>query len=67
MDIQVGQTVTRLLAGCIPMELIVTEVGEKLIKCGSWEFDRESGLEVDPLLGAPPQYISHIVIQKEQV
>lgn len=46
-----GDTVLRLLAGAIPMQLRVTSVDERLIHCGSRTFDRETGLEEDPELG----------------
>jgi hypothetical protein len=48
-----GDRVLRLLAEEVPMELVVTEVSEKLITCGphGWTFDRETGIEEDPELG----------------
>lgn len=46
-DLQVGDTVTRMLAGTIPMELTVTEVDDTLIHCGPWTFDRATGVEED--------------------
>jgi hypothetical protein len=55
----VGATVTRLLAGSIPMKLIVTAVDERFIHCGGpggWKFDRETGDEVDEEIGWGPQF-----------
>jgi hypothetical protein len=55
--VKVGEVVVRLLAGTIPMKLMVTEVTDKLIITGGgWEFDRVTGAEVDDLLhwGPPP-------------
>lgn len=47
--IRPGDTVRRLLAGTIPMDLVVDAVDERLIHCrGGWMFDRETGVEEDP-------------------
>jgi len=54
MNIKVGDTVTRLLAGTIPMELKVTEVTDDRIVCGGWEFDKATGVEIDEELGWGP-------------
>ncbi len=58
MEIQVGQEVTRLLAGTIPMQLRVTAVTEDRIICGDYEFDRATGAEIDEFLGwgPPPKF-----------
>jgi hypothetical protein len=57
-EIKVGQTVTRWLAGTIPMELRVTSVTDDRIVCGGWEFDRATGAEIDEDLGwgPPPKF-----------
>lgn len=55
----VGDIVTRLLAGSIPMTLAVTDVDERFIHCGGpggWKFDRSTGIEVDEELGWGPQF-----------
>lgn len=55
----VGDTVTRLLAGSIPMSLVVTDIDERFIHCGGpggWKFDRSTGIEVDEELGWGPQF-----------
>jgi len=50
--IQPGDTVRRMLAGTIPMDLVVDAVDERLIHCrGGWMFDRETGVEEDPEIG----------------
>ncbi len=46
-----GQKVVRLLAGTIPMPMIVTKVHEGLVWCGPWSFDDETGIEEDAELG----------------
>jgi hypothetical protein len=46
-----------MLAGTIPLELLVTEVTDTKIICGGgWEFDKATGAEIDDLLnwGPPP-------------
>lgn len=58
-DVKVGDTVHRLLAGLIPMNLPVEKVTEDLIICvGGWEFDRDTGVEVDDMI---PMQVSHLV------
>jgi len=49
-NIQVGDKVTRMLAGTVPVELTVTAVDD-LIHCGPWMFSRNNGAEIDPELG----------------
>ena len=51
IKVEVGEIVTRLLAGTIPMKLKVTEVTDTRIVCGAWEFDRVTGGEIDEDLG----------------
>lgn len=55
-DLKVGDTVTRMLAGEIPIELKVTEVLQDKIICGAWEFCRSTGMEIDDDLGWGPTY-----------
>lgn len=54
-DVKVGDTVTRLLAEVVPMQLVVTAVDERLIYCGDYTFDRATGFEVDEELHMGPQ------------
>lgn len=49
-SVKEGDTVLRMLCG-IPMPLKVSKVTDKLIICGSWEFDRNTGAEIDDELG----------------
>ena len=60
LDVKAGDTVLRMIAGAIPMELRVTEVDADFIYCGppgqGWKFDRETGAEVDEGLGWGPQF-----------
>lgn len=56
--VQIGDSVTRLLAGTIPMSLKVVHVTEdRIITGGGWEFDRATGAEIDDDLdwGPPPK------------
>ena len=50
----VGDMVVRMLAGTLPMKLHVSRVTDQIITCGDWEFDRETGAEIDELLGWGP-------------
>jgi hypothetical protein len=45
-DLQVGDVVTRMLAGEVPMELKVTKI-DGSIWCNSWQFHKETGAEID--------------------
>jgi len=56
--VKTGDTVTRMLAGVIPMELMVTDITEERIICGAWEFDRITGHEIDEDI---PCLVSHLV------
>lgn len=60
--IKPGDTITRMLAGVIPMDLNVTEITEDRIVCGPWAFDRKTGWEIDEELDHPASYI---LIEKE--
>ena len=46
-NIKVGDTVTRLLAGSLRMDLKVSKVTETTIECGPWVFSKETGGEID--------------------
>ena len=53
-DIKVGDVVTRMLAGQIPMQLRVTDIDDNFIYCGGpegWKFDKKTCMEVDEELG----------------
>jgi len=51
VEVNVGDKVQRIMGGSIMMHLKVTEVTEKRIICGPWEFSRENGMEIDEDLG----------------
>ena len=57
-DYKVGDTVVRMLAGIVRMELKVTEVTDEKIICGWWEFDKATGVEIDEDIGVP---VSHLL------
>lgn len=46
-----GDKITRMLSGIIPMELVITKITETAIFAGLWEFDIETGYEIDLDLG----------------
>ena len=50
----VGDMVTRWLAGTVEMELRITAITEDRIICGGWEFDKATGAEIDDDLGWGP-------------
>lgn len=55
ISVKVGDVVQRYLAGDVPfMELVVTDVDDSLVHCGDWTFDRQTGAEVDDVLGWGP-------------
>ena len=48
---QIGDQVTRMISGLIPMEIKVTELTPDLIICGPYKFSKRTGLEIDEELG----------------
>ena len=40
------------------MKMEITEVTDKLIKCGAWEFDKATGAEIDEDLNWGPSPLS---------
>jgi hypothetical protein len=55
-SVVVGDMVLRWLSGVPqPMQLVVTAVTEERIICGPWEFDRETGAEIDDFLQWGPK------------
>lgn len=67
-DLKPGDWVMRILAGTIPMRIRVTHVTEDRIYCGEpgtgWEFDRETGAEIDYDLGwgPPPRMTGSFIL-----
>lgn len=55
--LKVGDTVTRWLAGTVPMPLKVTKITDDIVECELWTFDRRTGAEIDDYLdwGPPPK------------
>jgi hypothetical protein len=47
IGIAVGDTVIRMLAGSVPIELEVTAIDDVHFHCGPWKFRRDTGAEVD--------------------
>lgn len=62
---KVGDTVTRMLAGKVPMHLRITEITDNLIVCGDWRFDRVTGAEIDEDLdwGPPPKMTGSFLLR----
>jgi hypothetical protein len=54
MKVKVGDTVRRMIAGVVPMNLVVTAVADGVITCGPWKFDEATGAEIDEDLGWGP-------------
>ena len=65
-SIKEGDWVTRMLAFCIPMPLKVTRVTDTTIITGLWEFDRNTGIEIDEDISSPVSYISEINPKKNE-
>lgn len=49
-NLRVGDKVIRLLAGTLPMHLIITKILPNKIVCGDYEFCRDCGVEQDEYL-----------------
>jgi hypothetical protein len=47
----------------MPDKLIVNEVTENVITAGWWEFDRNTGVEIDEDISVPVSYISEIILE----
>jgi hypothetical protein len=60
-SIAVGDIIVRQLVFLIPMQLKVMELTEDRIICGFWEFDRNTGLEIDEDISHTVSYISEII------
>jgi hypothetical protein len=50
-NIRTGDTVERVLCGMLPMQLKVSQVTKHRIICGTLEFSRANGAELDEDLG----------------
>lgn len=65
--ILVGDKVKRTIGGVVVMELTVTEITQNLIICGDYTFNRQTGGEVDTLLGWDGIKRTGSFIHKERV
>jgi hypothetical protein len=67
--VKVGDVVTRMLAGTIPMALRVTEITVLSIICGDYTFDKVTGAEIDDYLnwGPPPLMTGSFLKPPKQV
>ncbi len=63
--IKKGDVVERMLGFAIPCYLIVQEVTEDRIDCG-WEFDRNTGLEVDEDIPTTVSYIRRVLTEEQK-
>ena len=73
---EVGDPVIRMLAGKIPVEVIVVELTDTKLICGLrpgnpdreaygnplWEFDRHTGVEIDDAFA---EQVSHLIPKSE--
>lgn len=56
-EVKVGDVVVRKISSDeVLMQLKVTHVTEDKVVCGAWEFDRETGVEIDEDLHWGPKY-----------
>lgn len=65
--INVGDVVVRYLAGSLRMNLEVTDVTRDRIICGDWKFDRQTGAEIDDVLGwsPPPKQTGSYIVKED--
>jgi len=52
---KIGDTVKRYIGGTASMKLVITDLTSTVIICGSWTFDRKTGMEIDEDLDWGPQ------------
>jgi len=50
-NLKVGDVVTRILGGTIPMKLSISAITDRIITCSAWQFDKATGAEIDEVLG----------------
>lgn len=53
-NLNVGDVVTRMLGGTIPMKLPVSAITDRIITCSAWQFNRVTCAEIDEVLGWGP-------------
>jgi hypothetical protein len=63
---KIGDIVTRMMAGLIPMKLRVTEITDNRIVCGGYEFDKATGAEIDDACGWGTKFSGSFLILGEK-
>ena len=58
---KIGDIVTRMLMGGIPMKIKITDITDLRIICGPWEFDKITGIEIDDEIDTQ---VSHIILEE---
>lgn len=64
-SIKVGDVIERMLGFAIPVYLVVSEVTENRI-ISAWEFDRNTGLEIDEDIPITVSYIRRILTEEQK-
>lgn len=64
-SIKAGDVIERMLAFAVPVYLVVQKVEGNIIDCG-WEFDRNTGLEIDEDIPTTVSYISKILTEEQK-
>jgi hypothetical protein len=64
-EIKVGDIIERMLDFCISCKFIVSKVTEDRIYAALWEFDRNTGLEIDEDIPCTVSYIKGIIPPEE--
>jgi hypothetical protein len=49
-ELKIGDEITRMISGIIPMPLKITNIDDKYIYCGDWKFSKINGAEIDEYL-----------------
>ena len=65
--IKKDDVIERMLAFTIPTYLIVTKVTDDRIITGWWEFDRDTGIEIDEDIPASVSYIRRVMTEEQKV
>lgn len=63
--IKPGDIIERMLAFAIPVALEVNEVTDDVIKASHWDFDRNTGLEIDDEIPMKVSYIRRVLTKEE--
>ena len=67
MTYKVGDKVTRMLGGSIPINMVIDKIEDGIITASLWTFDEETGAEVDEYLdwGPPPKHTGSFIIPRK--